>query len=115
MFDTTAKVEVDRCRRLNRAGECKDALSVNFPSATAKTASRAMYFEVAAVADGKTFKMKRVSAKGFNRARRRQPLCTECVFALDELPQAVPFRFSVTPVAAFGSRGDPIRSGVVKA
>ncbi|MBQ3290329.1 MAG: metallophosphoesterase [Kiritimatiellae bacterium] len=114
MFDATATVEVDRCRRQNRAGESKDAFAVNFPSATAKTASRAMYFEVAAVADGKTFKMKRVSAKGFNRARRRQSLCTECVFALDELPQAVPFRFSVTPVAAFGSRGDPILSEVIK-
>lgn len=113
-FAVTAKVEVDRCRRLNRAGEGKDAVAVNFPSATDETASRAMYFEVSAVAEGKSVLTKRVSAKGFNRARRRQPICTECVFAVDELPRAKPFRFSVTPVAAFGSRGDPITSEVIE-
>jgi hypothetical protein len=110
LFAAAAKVEVDRCRRLNRAGEGKDAVAVNFPSATAETASRAMYFEVSAVVNGATALMKRVSANGFNRSRRRQPLCTECVFAVDELPRAKPFRFSVTPVAAFGTRGDPITS-----
>ena len=114
LFAAVAKVEVDRCRRPNRAGEIKDAFAVNFPSATAVTASRAMYFEVAAVVNGKTVLMKRVSTKGFNRARRRQPLCTECVFAVDELPRATPFRFAVTPVAAFGSRGDSILSEVVE-
>ena len=114
LFAESAQVDVSRCRRQNRAGESKEAFAVDFPSATAKTASRAQYFEVAAVAGGKTFLMKRVSAKGFNRARHRQPICTECVFALDELPQTVPFRFTVTPVASFGSRGEPILSEVLR-
>ena len=121
LFAATAKVEVDRCRKLDRAGRNKAALAVNFPSATAETASRAMYFEVAVLPisnpQPSTLNpqlMKRVSAKGFNRARRRQPLCTECVFAVDELPRATPFRFAVTPVAAFGSRGDTILSEVVE-
>lgn len=113
-FDATARVEVARCRRRNRAGESKDAFAVNFPSATAESSSRAMLFEVAVLADGGTALVKRVSAKGFNRPRCRQPLCTECVFAADELPRAAPFRFSVTPVAAFGSRGDPIFSEAVR-
>ena len=114
LFAATAKVEVDRCRRLSRAGEGKDAVAVNFPSATDKTTSRAVYFEVSAAAEGKSLLTKRVSARGFNRPRRHQPLCTECVFAVDELPRAKPFRFSVTPVAAFGSRGDPITSEVIE-
>ena len=114
LFAATARVEVDRCRRPDRTGRGKDALAVNFPSATVAATSRAMYFEVAAVANGNAVLMKRVSAKGFNRPRRRQPLCTECVFAVDELPRATPFRFSVTPVAAFGSRGDSILSEIVE-
>lgn len=114
MFATAAKVEVDRCRRQNRAGNTKDALSVNFPSATDGSGSRAVYFEVAAVAEGRTVLTKRVSAKGFNRPRRLQPLCTECVFAVDELPRTKSLRFVVTPVAAFGSRGDAIASEVVE-
>ena len=121
LFAASAKVEVRRCRRQNRAGESKEAFAVDFPSATARTASRAQYFEVAVLllssSQPSAFNpqlMKRVSAKGFNRPRRRQPLCTECVFALDELPQATPFRFAVTPVASFGSRGEPILSEILR-
>ena len=121
LFAASAQVEVTRCRRRNRAGESKEAFVVDFPSATARTASRAMYFEIAVLptlnAQRSTLNpqlMKRVSAKGFNRPRRRQPLCTECVFALDDLPQATPFRFAVTPVASFGSRGEPILSEILR-
>ena len=111
LFDRLAKVEVERCRRQNRTGESKDALTVAFPSATAHGASRAQFFEVAVEMEGgEVHRLKRVIAQGFHRPRRLQPMFTECVFALDELPPSSKFRFAVTPVASFGARGEPLRS-----
>lgn len=111
LFGRTAKVEVVRCRRQNRVGECRDAMAVVFPSATADGASRAQFFEVSVeIVGGEVCLTKRVTAQGFHRPRRRQPISTECVFALDELPPSEKFRFVVTPVASFGTHGMPLRS-----
>lgn len=108
-FGPEARLSIVADRRADRAGNGHDVVVVRFPSVMAEGSPRAPRFEVCASVNGMVRSRKFVSALGFNRAVNRQPRLTECVFDIDELGRNREIEFAVTPVAAFGTRGCPLR------
>ncbi len=91
----------------NRRGEATQQVEVSFPTASAGR-SRAYAYEVKVeveTADGwKDHLVKRVFSPTYHKALAVESKTANCLFAAGELPKG-PFRFAVTPLSSFATRG----------
>lgn len=120
-FEEGAKVKTfvkadGRDRKKNTVAQ----IWLRFPSVAAKgSAPRAWDFQVdVEVMDGDTptvYASKKVFAKGCYLGEKKDlEMGSLCVYAMDELPSAVPFRFAIYPMNCFGKKGTPIYSKELK-
>lgn len=114
-FASDAKVTLSTGKGKNRNGKEEDQMTVSFPAAIFhNTRDRVFDYEVQAqVLDCDTVKpfcTKRVFAEGYFLSDARMGKTGRCVFALDELPHNVAFRFAVRPAECFGKMGRAIYS-----
>lgn len=114
-FAAGAKVAFSEGKGKNRGGKEENQMTVSFPAAVFhNTRDRIFDYEVQAqVLDCDTVKpfcTKRVFAENFFLADDRMAKTGRCVFALDELPKNVSFRFAVRPLECFGKTGRAIYS-----
>lgn len=114
-FAPDAKLVFAEGKGKNRNGGEEAQLTVSFPAAVFHTArDRVFDYDVQVeVLEGdaaKPFCAKRVFAENFFLAAGRRGKTGRCVFALDELPKNVSFRFAVRPSECFGKMGRALYS-----
>ena len=99
----------------NRKGEEVEQVTVTFPSAIPSATSRVLDYEVRALAYHEDMDYavatKRVHSAAFYLPVERDAPTNKCVFAISELPEKTPIRFSVRPVECYGNKGREILSG----
>ena len=110
-FAKGAAVSVSEATVVNKAKKETDAVVVSFPvaRATAET-PRAFDYAVAAVKDGKAFKIKSVFPKGQFWADEKDVQPVECAFAKADLPEdwRTSVKFKAAPRDSFGNCGKVI-------
>ena len=114
-FAKGATVTAAEVEGVTRRGKKAAQVVVKFPPAL--TGARAFDYEVRAVkreADlVQIARTKRVYSPAYFRAPMCEPAEVACVFARDELPWMLPFKFEVRPLNCWGVAGEPIVSQYV--
>jgi hypothetical protein len=114
-FGSDAKVAVSEGKGKNRNGKEEDQMTVSFPAAVFHDSRDRIFdyevqIQVLECDTVKPFCTKRVYAEDFFLGDARIAKKGHCVFAVDELPKYVSFRFAVRPIECFGKMGSVIYS-----
>lgn len=111
-FPTGATLETFTNNTETRSGKWAIAMNFVFPAAKSR-AWRAFDYEVRAVhTDGTVACVKRFLSPAFHKLPQDEPDALQFWCNVDELPQAVPYRFEVYPRNCFGACGRPLTSRV---
>lgn len=115
-FPADAAVLLSTGTGKNRKGEEVEQVTVTFPSAIPSATSRALDYEVQALAfhEDQDYPVatKRVHSAAFFLPVARDAPTNKCVFAVSELPGGEPLRFAVRPVECYGRKGHEIVSDI---
>jgi hypothetical protein len=114
-FASGAKVTLSNGKGKNEKGKEEEQITVSFPAAVFHNARDRVFdyevqMQVLECDTVKPFCTKRVFAKDFFLSDARMGKTGCCVFALEELPKDVSFRFAVRPIECFGKMGSAIYS-----